>query len=414
MSQSHSSLPRAELAALIEARESVDEELSMAEPFGEPEDPLELPFDQYQRYRLVADIVSRLLPAGRAGAILDVGGRTALLRKFLPGHPITLVDFEPSTETGLVLGDGSRLPFQDRSFDAVTACDTLEHVPAERRADFVRECARVSRGAVVIAGPYREQRVDEAEELLVDLVRGKLGFQHRYLEEHRLRGLPVLAEVERGLAGAGAKVASIGHANLERWLALMGLELYMDEEPQLRKVARRYFRFYNQALYAADFAGPHYRHAAVGWLGSGPLEPLLAGVADPAGGSEAVRPFGELLAELIAFDRERDVYEAERGRLIAVNDGLVLDLEGHRAVLAEQALELKAQAAVIEELRRDVGLVRAHVAKLEAELQGANQGLSKQNEALIAKEQENAFLRARLRDRLENLRRALSFKKPPF
>ena len=26
---------------------------------------------------------------------------------------------------------------------AVTACDTLEHVPPDRRADFVRECCRV-------------------------------------------------------------------------------------------------------------------------------------------------------------------------------------------------------------------------------------------------------------------------------
>lgn len=404
---------------LQQGTEAPREPVRTHEPFAEPEDPLELPFDQYQRYRLVADVVSRLLPGGR-GSILDVGGRTALLRKFLPGSPITLVDYEPSGERGLVLGDGSRLPFRDSSFDAVTACDTLEHVPAERRDAFVRECARVSRGAIVIAGPYRQERVDEAEELLASFVRNKLGFRHRYLEEHRMRGLPELAAVERALVESGAQVTSIGHANLERWLALMCLELYMDEEPQLRRVARRYFRFYNQGLYTADFSGPHYRHAVVGWKGGGELSEQLAGIERGPGSSPAQRPFAELLTELVAFDRERDVYEAERTRLIANNDALERDLEGHRAVIQTQAAEIRAQAAVIEELRADVGALRAHLPTVEAELQDTKRNLAAVQDVLLAnadvlraKTAQIEALEERLRDRRDAFRRAFTLGRLP-
>ena len=90
-------------------------------------DVLDLPFDQYQRYRLVMDLLDEVRGDARTLRILDVGGRTALLRSFLPDDEVVLVDVEASDEPGLVLGDGSALPFADGAFDAVLAFDTLEH-----------------------------------------------------------------------------------------------------------------------------------------------------------------------------------------------------------------------------------------------------------------------------------------------
>ena len=52
---------------------------------------LRLPFDQYQRYRLVADVLEDLRAGSERLTVLDVGGRTALLRKFLTADDITLV-----------------------------------------------------------------------------------------------------------------------------------------------------------------------------------------------------------------------------------------------------------------------------------------------------------------------------------
>ena len=47
---------------------------------------LSLPFDQYQRYRLVADLINQVRPEGRRLRVLDVGGRTGLLKRFLPSE----------------------------------------------------------------------------------------------------------------------------------------------------------------------------------------------------------------------------------------------------------------------------------------------------------------------------------------
>src|SRR6185436_11019345 len=53
-------------------------------------DVLALPFDQYQRYRLVADLLKSVRGKGPPLTVLDVGGRTAVLRDFLPDARITL------------------------------------------------------------------------------------------------------------------------------------------------------------------------------------------------------------------------------------------------------------------------------------------------------------------------------------
>ena len=349
-------------------------------------DLVSLPFDTYQRYRLVADLVGQLRREDRPLRVLDIGGRTAILRDFLPDAEVHLVDVEPSDAGGLVLGDGSALPFADGTFDAVITCDTLEHVPAELREDFVSEACRVCHSWVVLAGPYRSRKVVESEELLRVFLREKLGIAHRYLDEHAERGLPDRQATTAVLERSGARVESIGHANLERWLALMCLSMYLDHDPQLRSVAERYYRFYNRSLYASDHAEPVYRHAVVGCLAGAPLpvrDELLAPPVAPSGSLDA---FHQLVGELVAFDREKEVYQTERRRLIEVNDGLVTDLEGHRR-----------QAEV---LKQDLG---AHRAKL-AEIVGLN---GEQEEVIQVLEQDLDGHRksiAEIRSILEELR----------
>ena len=56
-------------------------------------------------------------------------------------------------------GSADRLPFDDRAFDAVTAFEVIEHLPFGVYEAALREMARVARRYVVIAVPYREQRV---------------------------------------------------------------------------------------------------------------------------------------------------------------------------------------------------------------------------------------------------------------
>lgn len=350
------------------------------------DDLLRLPFDQYQRYKLVADLVERVRTGKQPLRILDVGGRTALLRKFLPNDRVELVDVEASDEKDLVLGSGGALPFLDNSFDVVAAFDTLEHVPPEFREDFVRECARVAECHVILAGPYRTPEVDEAEEILVGFMADKLGVKHRYLAEHREYGLPVRAQTEQWLGDAGGRVMSVGHANLDRWLVLMCLELYLDNDPLLRDLAQRFFAFYNRSMYSSDHGDAVYRHAVVASLGDS-REPSIEGLFDgpraPEGATQALLTMG---LEVIAFDGEKDAWKPEIKRLEKVIHGLEKNLTGHQKRLADTTEDLSEhkstltdersqrtqeaaeQASIIKSQGEDLACHQETLAELEPEL----------------------------------------------
>ncbi len=335
-------------------------------------DLLALPFDQYQRYRLVADLVDRVRIGDRPFRILDVGGRTALLRAFLPNDDVALVDVDPSDAEGLVLGDGSKLPYQDGAFEVVAAFDTLEHVPPALREAFVAECARVSSGYVFIAGPYQAPRVDQAEEILQAFLREKLNSEHRYLAEHRTNGLPIREATENGLRAAGAQVTSVGHANLDRWLVMMCMELYLDHDPKLRPIAAEFFRFYNQAMYASDHAGTVYRHCVVAAFGDHALPDttdLFAPAIAPTGSLAALADLG---LELVKFDSEADAWEPEIARLKGIISDVEEDLAGHKQRLSDKSDDLAAHEATLTDLRAtyDTTLAEhaAEVQTLEADL----------------------------------------------
>ena len=384
-----------------------------------------LPFDQYQRYRLVSDLLAELDGGGRELEVLDVGGRTALLRRFLPNRRIMLVDLEPSGESGLVLGDGAALPFRDGAFDMVAAFDTLEHVPLSSRERFVAECARVARRWVVLAGPYDAPAVAEAERLLQRFLKDKLASEHRYLEEHRAHGLPERAAVEAQLEKLDARVKSFGHANLERWLALMCMSLYMDDDPALRPLAGAFHAFYNRSLYATDHAEPVYRHAVVAAFGGAKLPEgrwLAAPAAAPRG---ALAQVTGLSAELVAFDRERAAWRSERDALRKVAADLEEDVEGHRAALREAHGELERKGKGIAQLEREMererGEGRAAITALEtdlgehgralaaaqAELASKGRGIAALEREMARERREGAAARAALAEDLSEHRRTL-------
>lgn len=335
----------------------------------------ELPFDQYQRYRLIADLAGRVRGVGRLD-VLDVGGRTAVLRQFLPEDRVTLVDVEPSDAEGLVLGSGDRLPFADGSFDLVVASDTLEHVPPDRREAFTRECCRVTRRWAVLAGPYHHPRIAEAEELLQAFLAARVGERHRYLEEHRELGLPERACVEEWCRAAGAReIVAVGHGNLERWLGLMCLALYLDADAPLRPAAARLHRFYNGLLYDGDRRGLLYRHAVVAAFGDAPMpsaDEVLAPAEVPA---SALAPLGHVLAELAEFDRERDIVLDERRRLEEEVARALADLHGHAERLAECEDDLAGHRGTLDATRAELEEHRAALAATTADLAGHRETL---------------------------------------
>ena len=105
-----------------------------------------------RRIRVLTRHLTELLPRG--ARVLDVGSGDGLLAARVmaarPDLTICGVDVlaRPTSHIPVEMFDGVRLPFADRSFDAVMMVDVLHH--ASEQDALLREMARVTRGVVVI------------------------------------------------------------------------------------------------------------------------------------------------------------------------------------------------------------------------------------------------------------------------
>lgn len=142
--------------------------------------------DKWTRLTTVADLV------GPHRSVLDVGGRADEMRRVRPsGTLCTSANVEEPCD---VLVPADRLPFADGSFEAVTSCDVLEHVPAAMRATHVAELVRVARSRVVMCFPAWSPSKEEAERRLQARL-ADLGVEFDFLDEHVELGLPHVDEV---------------------------------------------------------------------------------------------------------------------------------------------------------------------------------------------------------------------------
>jgi SAM-dependent methyltransferase len=116
---------------------------------------------QYFRYRMAAEL-------GRGGTVLEVGCGSGMGLPYLQAHGQTVVggDYTMALlkdarhhlpDTHLVRMDAQRLPFRDRSFDAVLMLEMIYYV-ANQEAAF-SECRRVLKpgGKLMVCLPNRDR-----------------------------------------------------------------------------------------------------------------------------------------------------------------------------------------------------------------------------------------------------------------
>jgi SAM-dependent methyltransferase len=105
-----------------------------------------------------ADLL-RILPRGRR-SVLDVGARDGHFSRLLTEHfsSVVALDLKRLSFTHRnvfpVVGDATRLPFADASFDCVFCAEVLEHIQDVESA--CREIVRVARREIVIGVPFRQ------------------------------------------------------------------------------------------------------------------------------------------------------------------------------------------------------------------------------------------------------------------
>jgi uncharacterized coiled-coil protein SlyX len=326
---------------------------------------LRYPFDQYQRYKVAADLIDALgvRPGSR---LLEVGGAPGPIEEFIPGHDIIVTDLNGKKPGRYAIADGSRLPFPDESFDAVISLDTLEHVPRDRRADFCSELRRVSRDLVVLSAPFASTEVKMAEEALNSFVRARFG-DFPTLDEHSEHGLPELDFALEALGGGGFATSALPSGYLPRWLLgmLFHHELLAGGLPELPEI----HAYYNATVSALDARAPSYRHAivaararpkpeldqavdslrapgndAAGQVALGSIASVVLARRMPASNSPAVAHLEEVAArqERAVVDLERQV--ADRDAHIAELRATVDRLTGERD---------QAQSLLLEHLTED-------------------------------------------------------------
>jgi len=219
---------------------------------------LELPFDQYQRYKIVEELVG-LIRQGRSLRVLDVGGHPGFISVFLPEDDTFILDTLPSEGRNCVQGDGARLPFKDDSFDLVVSVDTLEHISSDQRLVFLEEQLRASRDYVLLAAPFEDENISLAERIVNEFFIKKIGHPNDSLEEHFTHGLPRLDETLSFFDESGVQHLEIPNGYLYNWLIMMMALPAAQSLPDSEELVAMINRFYNQNLYASDNRKPCYR-----------------------------------------------------------------------------------------------------------------------------------------------------------
>jgi Methyltransferase domain len=311
-------------------------------------DPRDVPFDQYQRYRLtaaVAEAIARSASGPGPLRVLDVGGHHSdfwgrarrPIAEFLPGCATVTLDVATNPLRGYVRGRGDALPFRDRSFDLVCSVDVLEHVPSSARSHLVEELTRASTRAVLLAAPFDHPEVERAERFVTDFVQRTCGYDQGQLREHRDRGLPNLASTCEAFTHRGWHLRVWPYGNLWRWLLMMIDKHAVQALPGSRRLHTRLDRQYNERWFDDDRARPCYRHFICATTRAD--DPLLAwleqeygAAADPAriappARIEGVDAIWDLITVHAANQTRQTELEPER------RDDQVAELEALRAEL---------------------------------------------------------------------------------
>ncbi len=147
-----------------------------------------MPFDTFERHHAV----QHFLGIGFTGKLLDAGGTRGILNNFLPEAKIITLNINSDCD---IQYSGATFPVLQKSIDAVISLDTLEHIQNSHRKEFIEECIRCAKSAIIISTPYGSDAHVEYEKYLDSFYNKIFGFHHKWLHEHVVNGLPSPEEI---------------------------------------------------------------------------------------------------------------------------------------------------------------------------------------------------------------------------
>jgi hypothetical protein len=120
-------------------------------------------------------------------SILDIGGGDGILRQFLE-KKCEYILAEPS-RNGMIAYD---LPFRENEFDVVVSCHVLEHVPDDKRSNFLDNLLRVTKYKIILLNPFQVDLINSIEinKFIYNITKSD------WAKEHLECGLPDLKEIK--------------------------------------------------------------------------------------------------------------------------------------------------------------------------------------------------------------------------
>lgn len=373
-----------------------------------------LPFDQYQRYRMAADIVNRYRGRMEKFRILEVGaGNEENLKKFLPRDEIVFLDKDYPETAGQrgnhISGDIARLDLED-NYDFVVSIDCYEHIPPAQRGLYLKKLFAAAKKAVIIGAPFDTPGVKEAERLANELHRLTRGKDYRWLAEHIQNGLPSLEYTLQAAAGAGLKTSVVPNGYLHRWFGMITVGLRSEGIPEFQAIMRELWEFYNINFYCQDNTTPAYRHFVIIHKDNGIEMPgfscLLSkaagagedfefksgllkqyfekmenlfhlfksgGIGSFSGPVNEAAPAGADLSEICKAEGIASIVkDITVGNLESIIREKNLRLRNYEKEIETLQLDLKRMASQIEDINSERGDLSARIGSLESDLLGKN------------------------------------------
>jgi arylsulfatase A-like enzyme/glycosyltransferase involved in cell wall biosynthesis len=246
-----------------------------------------MPSDQYQRYKLVSDIINKFRIRGKKFKILEVGaGFEENLKKFLPSDDIFYLDKEYPPEYSekehFIPGDILTAEFKD-TYDFVVAIDVYEHIIPRDRKKFLDSIIPLSEIGTIIAAPFDGEDVRKCESSANEVYRNSHGSDYIWLKEHAENGLPSLSDTLNLIQDSHVNPVVIPNGYLPRWFEMISAFLLTEGKAEFRPIMSTLYELYNQYYYPYDNRNPAYRQTLI--IPKGDRIPdfseLVAGEVDP-------------------------------------------------------------------------------------------------------------------------------------
>jgi hypothetical protein len=226
----------------------------------ETADTLQLTFDKFQRYKVVADIINTFRKDNELFTIFEVGaGGEETLKRFLPHDHFIFLDKEflsEDTQKGnYILGDITEMHIVE-SYDFVVSIDTYEHIHQSARERFINELIHPSTIATIIAAPFDTPGVKESEVIVNEAYVLTYDTEYRWLHEHIQNGLPSLSYTLELIEKLGLNYIVIPNGYLPRWIEMISTYLLTEGMPEFSKIIEELSVFYNKNLYQYDSISP--------------------------------------------------------------------------------------------------------------------------------------------------------------